>query len=103
MLVEVGITSASTLRSLGPAVCYRRLRFHHGRRVTTNFIYALECACRGIGWRDLAADRKAAAGGGPAINAELTGQRARVPGASPPGEASRSSRAGRRRKFSDGA
>lgn len=59
MLVEAGIPDVETLRHLGPIEGYRRLRFFHGRRVTLNFVYALECAILGIDWRDLSAGRKA--------------------------------------------
>ena len=59
MLVEAGVTDASALRHFGAVQCYRRLRFHHGKRVTTNFVYALECACRGLDWRRLEPARKA--------------------------------------------
>ena len=59
MLVEAGIADVESLRSLGAIECYRRLRFHHGRRVTTNFLYALECAVRGLDWRRLDAAQKA--------------------------------------------
>jgi DNA transformation protein and related proteins len=59
MLVEAGVSDASTLRQLGAVECYRRLRFHHGKRATINFVYALECACRGLDWRLLEPERKA--------------------------------------------
>ncbi|MFM9941334.1 MAG: TfoX/Sxy family DNA transformation protein [Hyphomicrobiaceae bacterium] len=59
MLVEAGIADVATLRRLGPVECYRRLRFRYGRRVTSNFIYALECAVRGIDWKSLDVARKA--------------------------------------------
>lgn len=58
LLVEAGIPDVDTLHRLGPIACYRQLRFHHGRRITTNFMYALECAVRGIDWRALDASRK---------------------------------------------
>src|SRR5215510_1955194 len=60
MLIEVGIPDEAMLRRLGPQACFRALRFRFGRRVSTNFIYALECAIRGIAWRTLAPRRKAA-------------------------------------------
>ena len=59
MLLEVGIDSARELRRLGAAECYRRLRFRHGRRVTTSFMYALDCAIRDVDWRHLTLARKA--------------------------------------------
>jgi TfoX-like protein len=60
MLIEVGIKDEATLRTMGPEACFRSLRFHFGRRVSTNFIYAIECAIRGIGWKMLESARKAA-------------------------------------------
>jgi len=60
MLIEVGIRDEATLRAMGPEGCFRSLRFHFGRRVSTNFIYAIECAIRGIGWKMLRPARKAA-------------------------------------------
>ena len=59
MLIEVGIPDEAMLRRLGPQACFRALRFRFGRRVSTNFIYALECAIRGIAWRALELRRKA--------------------------------------------
>ncbi len=59
MLVDAGIADVATLKRLGPSETWRRLRFRHGRRVTANFIYALECAIRGIHWRALEHARKA--------------------------------------------
>lgn len=59
LLIEAGVPDAATLRGLGPLECYRRLRFHFGKRITTNFIYALDCACRGLDWRLLENERKA--------------------------------------------
>jgi DNA transformation protein and related proteins len=58
MLIEAGIPNADELRRLGPLDSYRRLRFRHGRRVTVNFIYALECAIENIHWRNLTTERK---------------------------------------------
>jgi len=60
MLFDVGIKDEATLRAMGPEACFRSLRFHFGRRVSTNFIYALECAIRGIAWKILKPARKAA-------------------------------------------
>jgi hypothetical protein len=59
MLISVGIPSKAKLRALGPEACFRALRFHFGRRVSTNFIYAIECAIRGIDCRMLEPARKA--------------------------------------------
>ena len=59
MLIEAGVSNVSALRAMGVEQAYRRLRFRHGRRVTTNFIYALETALLGIPWTALDVDRKA--------------------------------------------
>lgn len=59
MLIEAGIADVETLRRLGPIESYRRLRFFHGRRVTRNFVYAMECAIHGLDWRLLSRERKA--------------------------------------------
>lgn len=59
MLFEADVADVATLHRLGPIECYRRLRFRHGKRVSVNFAYALECAILGIDWRQLGADRKA--------------------------------------------
>jgi TfoX C-terminal domain len=60
LLIDVGIKDEAALRAMGPEACFRSLRFHFGRRVSTNFIYALECAIRGIGWKMLEPARKTA-------------------------------------------
>jgi hypothetical protein len=60
MLIEVGVPDEAALKRLGPQACFRALHFRFGRRVSTNFIYALECAIRGVAWRALAPRRKAA-------------------------------------------
>jgi hypothetical protein len=60
MLLEVGVPDEAALKRLGPLACFRALRFRFGRRVSTNFVYALECAIRGVAWRALAPRRKAA-------------------------------------------
>ena len=59
MLIEVGVPDEATLKRLGPQACFRALRFRFGRSVSTNFIYALECAIRRIAWRALEPHRKA--------------------------------------------
>jgi DNA transformation protein and related proteins len=59
MLIEAGIPDVKTLRRLGALGSYRRLRFHFGKRVTTNFAYAIECALRRMDWRLLEPKRKA--------------------------------------------
>ena len=59
MLIEAGVPDVKTLRKLGPLGSFRSLRFHFGRRVSLNFVYAIECAVRGMDWRRLEAERKA--------------------------------------------
>ena len=59
MLIDAGIPNVKTLRKLGVAASYRRLRFHFGKRVTVNFAYALECAIRDLHWRALEPERQA--------------------------------------------
>jgi|SRR5690348_13668201 len=60
MLIDIGIKDEATLRAMGSEACFRSLRFHFGRRVSTNFIYGLESAICGIGWKMLEPARKAA-------------------------------------------
>lgn len=60
MLIDVGIKDEATMLAMGSEACFRSLRFHFGRRVSANFIYALECAIRGIDWKMLEPARKAA-------------------------------------------
>ncbi|HVY90576.1 MAG TPA: TfoX/Sxy family DNA transformation protein, partial [Hyphomonadaceae bacterium] len=57
--LEVGIATPAQLRKLGPEEAWRRLRFAFGKRVTVNFIYALEAAITGQRWKDLKPGRKA--------------------------------------------
>jgi hypothetical protein len=59
MLIDAGIPNVKAMRTLGTIACYRRLRFHFGKRVTVNFAYALECAIRGLHWRALEPERQA--------------------------------------------
>lgn len=59
MLAEIGVQDLHTLAGLGPIACFRSLRFRFGKRVTLNFLYALECAIRGLDWRLLEPERKA--------------------------------------------
>lgn len=59
MLVEAGVPTGLALKRLGPIESYRRLRFRFGKRVTLNFLYALECAILGLDWRMLSPARKA--------------------------------------------
>lgn len=59
MLIDAGVPDERTLRAIGAEACFRALRFRFGRRVSTNFIYAIACAIRGIGWKMLEPARKA--------------------------------------------
>lgn len=59
MLIEAGVADVETLRRLGPIESYLRLRFFHGKRVTLNFVYAMECAIQRLDWRLLSQKRKA--------------------------------------------
>ena len=58
MLVEAGIETLEQLQELGVAGAYRRLKFHHGRRVSLNFLYAIDAALTGCDWRSLTPDRR---------------------------------------------
>jgi hypothetical protein len=60
MLIDAGVQNVAMLRKMAPEACFRALRFRFGRRVSINFIYAIECAVRGIGWKTLEPARKAA-------------------------------------------
>ena len=86
MLIEAGVPDVDTLHRLGPIEAYRRLRFRHGSRVTLNFVYALECAIRGLDWRTLDPGRKARlAAQARAVAAELSSAgRSAVTPARPP-------------------
>ena len=59
MLVEAGVTNADALRALGAVEAWRRLRFVHGRRVTLNFLYALDNAVSGQRWSEMDGSRRA--------------------------------------------
>lgn len=58
MLAEVGIEDYSTLAEYGAVGCFTVLRMHFGKRITVNWIYALECARLGIHWKMLSPERK---------------------------------------------
>jgi DNA transformation protein len=76
MLLDAGITSPEALRRIGPEEAWRRLRFAHGKRVTINFIYALDIAIAGGRWDEMNPERhkqlKIAA---EAIKAEIDGRK----------------------------
>jgi DNA transformation protein and related proteins len=58
MLIEAGILSPEMLRKAGPEEAWRRLRFAHGKRVTINFIYAIDIAISGGRWDEMDPDRQ---------------------------------------------
>ncbi len=58
LLAEVGIQDLQTLKQHGALGSFTVLRMRFGKRITVNWIYALECALRGIDWRLLEAERK---------------------------------------------
>jgi DNA transformation protein len=53
MLADAGVPDSKTLRKIGAAQAYRRLRFHFGKRASASYLYALECALSGCDWREL--------------------------------------------------
>ncbi len=59
LLSQVGILDAESLRELGSIECFTVLRTRFGKRITVNWIYALECAIRDMNWRLLHPERKA--------------------------------------------
>jgi DNA transformation protein len=64
------------LRSAGPEEAYRRLRFAHGKRVTINFIYALDIAISGRRWDEMDPERqKQLKNTAEAIKAEVDGKK----------------------------
>ncbi|HEV7689173.1 MAG TPA: TfoX/Sxy family DNA transformation protein [Hyphomonadaceae bacterium] len=72
--MEVGILSPDALRKIGPEEAYRRLRFAHGKRVTINFIYALDIAISGGRWDEMKpARQKQLKNTATAIKAEIDG------------------------------
>ena len=58
-LAEIGVTKERELRELGAAAVYVRLKFHFGREITLNALWALDAALSGIDWRSLSEARKA--------------------------------------------
>ena len=59
LLAEVGIEDVLSLREHGAVGSFTALRMQFGKRITINWIYALECALLGIDWRLLSDERKA--------------------------------------------
>ena len=58
LLAEIGIGTVGELRALGPAEAYHRLKFAEPKRVTLNFLYALNAGLAGIPWQAITADLK---------------------------------------------
>ncbi|MCP5179194.1 MAG: TfoX/Sxy family DNA transformation protein [Pseudomonadales bacterium] len=59
-LADVGIRDEVALREAGVGGAFALLRAQFGKRITVNWIYALECALRHLDWRLLEPERKAA-------------------------------------------
>ncbi|NKC00316.1 MAG: competence protein TfoX [Pseudomonadales bacterium] len=59
LLAEVGIEDVHSLQEHGAVGSFTALRMQFGKRITVNWIYALECAVLGIHWRVLSSERKA--------------------------------------------
>jgi hypothetical protein len=59
LLTEVGIVNADSLRRHGAKDAFMVLRMRFGKRITINWIYALECAIQGIHWKSLSDERRA--------------------------------------------
>ncbi len=59
LLAEVGIHDRETLQQHGAVGSFLVLRMQFGKRITLNWVYALECAILGIDWRLLQDERKA--------------------------------------------
>ena len=57
-LMEVGIADPESLRKHGSIEAFKLLRAQFGKRVTINWIYALDCAVRDIPWQLLEDTRK---------------------------------------------
>ena len=58
LLAEVGINNFNALQDHGSIGSYTVLRAQFGKRITVNWIYAIECALQGIHWRLLTETRK---------------------------------------------
>ena len=59
LLIDVGVDDRASLCELGAVGAFRALRSQFGKRITINWIYALECAIHGLHWRMLSSERKA--------------------------------------------
>ena len=59
-LVEIDVRTAEDLREMGAVEAYARLKFHFGREISLNALWAMDAALADIDWRDLSNDRKQA-------------------------------------------
>ncbi len=59
LLAEVGIDNYPELAEHGVIGSFTVLRMRFGKRITINWVYALECAINGLDWRLLEPSRKA--------------------------------------------
>lgn len=59
-LAEIGIETEAELREIGAVEAYLRLKFALGRKVSLVMLYAMEAAVRGIDWRHLPEETRAA-------------------------------------------
>ncbi len=57
-LADVGIDTPEALRQYGTLEAFQRLRAQFGKRITINWIYALDCAIRDLPWQLLEQERK---------------------------------------------
>jgi len=58
LLSQVGITDLKTLQEHGSAESFRALRMRFGKRITVNWIYALESALLGLDFQSLGKEQK---------------------------------------------
>ena len=58
LLTEAGITTVGELRALGAAEAYHRLKFTNPKRVTLNFLYALNAGLAGLPWQAITPEMK---------------------------------------------
>lgn len=58
-LAAVGVPDAASLRRIGAAEAYRRLKAHLPNRVSLNALYALHAALDGVHWNTYPEDVKA--------------------------------------------
>lgn len=59
LLAEIGIRDERSLRALGAAEAFRRLRFESPAPPSLNLLWAMQGAIDGRDWRSLTAEEKA--------------------------------------------